>query len=124
MRSSFLAKALWLSLVQTGVDARAMPQNGKQLQEDESAQSSTNVSNWFGKIFKKNIETRATCDKDRWYDFVDNSTFGQSLCQALISYPEQTVIDPPLTSNHEVGNSPWPRYAIDGGVRLMVGSDW
>jgi hypothetical protein len=92
---SFVAVALCLSLISTSAFAR-IPHSYRQLQErDEEMQSLNGVLNWFNQILKRQQKRQQdVCYQDQYYDFVNNSTFGQNFCRVLgISYPNRTVVE-------------------------------
>jgi sensor domain CHASE-containing protein len=92
---SFVAVALCLSLFSTFARAR-IPHSYRQLQErDDELQSPDRLLNWFMRMLKRQQKRQQdVCYQDQYYDFVNNSTFGQNFCQVLgISYPNRTIVD-------------------------------
>ncbi|KAK4549411.1 hypothetical protein LTR36_006408 [Oleoguttula mirabilis] len=97
MHHSFFATALCLSLIQTS-DARAHGRSSQLQIRDGKAEvqeARHGVVDWFKHLFKKDdaLERRqeSTCVEDDFYNFVNNSTFGESFCQSYIEYPNTTV---------------------------------
>jgi len=90
---SFVALALCLSLFNNFATAR-IPHSYRQLQEgDDESQSPNVVLSWLGRLFKRQ-EDEDVCYQDQYYDFVNNSTFGQNFCRTLgVQYPNRTVVE-------------------------------
>lgn len=88
---SFVAVALCLSLLSTFTLAR-IPHSYRQLQErDEELQSPNGILSWFSRLLKRQ---QNVCYQDQYYDFVNNSTFGQNFCQVLgVTYPNRTIVE-------------------------------
>jgi hypothetical protein len=92
---SFVAVALCLSLISSFALAR-IPHSYRQLQErDDELQSPNGILEWFSRILKRQQKRQQdVCYQDEYYDFVTNSTFGQSFCQDLgVSYPNRTIVE-------------------------------
>jgi hypothetical protein len=88
---SFVALALCLSLFNTFATAR-IPHSYRQLQErNDESQSPNAILSWLSRLFKRQEDV---CYQDQYYDFVNNSTFGQNFCRVLgVQYPNQTVVE-------------------------------
>jgi hypothetical protein len=92
---SFVAVALCLSLLSSFALAR-IPHSYRQLQErDDELQSPNGVLDWFNRMLKRQQKHQQdVCYQDQYYDFVNNSTFGQNFCEVLgVSYPNRTVTE-------------------------------
>ncbi|GAB7330528.1 hypothetical protein MBLNU13_g02122t1 [Cladosporium sp. NU13] len=92
---SLVAVALCLSLIGSFAFAR-IPHSYRQLQErDDELQSPNGLLNWFSRVLNRQQKRQQeVCYQDQYYDFVNNSTFGQNFCQVLgISYPNRTVVE-------------------------------
>ena len=91
MRHSFFARALCLSLIRSS-DARPQVEthNGKAVEAPEPRNA---VLQWFSHMFRRDdsLEGRDVCKEDDYYNFVNNSTFGQGFCSAYLDYPDTTV---------------------------------
>lgn len=88
----FVATALCLSLVQQST-AR-IPQSLRQLgRRNADPQSQGGLAGWLGQMLGRPLERRqATCYEDEYYEFVNNSTFGETFCQAYMKYPNTTTV--------------------------------
>lgn len=87
---SFSALALGLTLVDLSA---ARVATGSVQQREE--QQRTGLVGWLSRLFKKDVEQRApldTCVVDSYYDFVNNSTFGEEFCRDLMHYPNITSV--------------------------------
>lgn len=90
MRSILIA-GLCLSLAQHSV-AR-IPHSFKQLAErdNEPEAQSFNVLTWLSQLVKRNVQPRqTTCYEDAYYNFVSDSEFGETFCNAYMQYPNTT----------------------------------
>ncbi|OQO13387.1 hypothetical protein B0A48_01615 [Cryoendolithus antarcticus] len=74
--------AVCLSLVCTAL-ARVPPSVQKR---NDKIEAQAGVLNWM-----RSLLHRETCYEDDYYYFVNNSTFGETICQALITYPNETT---------------------------------
>lgn len=88
---SLVTLGLCLSLIITFATAR-IPHSYRQLQErDDESQSPNALLGWLSRLFKRQQDV---CYQDQYYDFVNNSTFGQNFCRVLgVQYPNQTVVE-------------------------------
>jgi len=91
---SFFALALCLSLAHT-VSAH-VSSNQAVTDVQSGSQQDTIFKRLFSRLLGKDVERRQStdgvCYEDQYYDFVHNSSFGQTFCQAFYSYPNQTTV--------------------------------
>lgn len=107
MRSSFVATALCLSLVQTMINARAT--NNRQMQHGHADIASHNgVFKWLGSLFTRDVVERQDtgsrseiCVEDEYYYFVYNSSFGQNFCGEYVNYQNLTTITDYIPTRQE-----------------------
>lgn len=89
---SFTALAFGLSLVDLST-ARVAHKS-----HSDTQKRSGNVASFFNRLLRKSdhVEARAalamTCNLDTYYDFVDDSDFGQGFCATLMNYPNVTIV--------------------------------
>jgi len=100
---SFIAAALCLSLLQSC--SALIPHSYRQLAQPEAELTPSNVFlNLFSKLLRRDTSsaeqglfprqdasTNSTCYQDEYYTFVYNSSFGQSICELLVDYPNETT---------------------------------
>lgn len=94
---SFSALALSLSLVNLSV-ARVAHDPRPDIEERGTGNA---VANWFNQLFRKDadvtIEQRQAdprvCAHDDYWNFVHNSSFGESFCRKYMDYPEVTEVN-------------------------------
>ncbi|KAK5135828.1 hypothetical protein LTR08_004655 [Meristemomyces frigidus] len=96
MRQSFFASALCLSLISSS-DARVHRKLSQLETRNANAVGAHDprnaVAEWFSHLFKRvdDLERRDVCKQDQYYNFVNNSTFGQTFCNAYLDYPTTNV---------------------------------
>ncbi|KAM0723848.1 hypothetical protein Q7P37_000838 [Cladosporium fusiforme] len=101
---SFVTLALCLSVFFTFATAR-IPHSYRQLQERDERPSSPNAAvAWINRFFRRqggtepavtsdNQPSQDVCYQDPYYNFVNGSAFGRSVCQGLgIKYPNRTIV--------------------------------
>lgn len=87
---SFIAAALCLSLLQTC--AARIPHSYRQLAQRDADLDTTNVFlNFFNKLFRRQDMSDGTCYQDDYYNFVYNSSSGQTVCELFVDYPNETT---------------------------------
>ncbi|KAI7020072.1 hypothetical protein KC355_g2867 [Hortaea werneckii] len=89
-RQTFIVAALCLTLTSVFVDARA----ARQVQvRNAKAESNGGAASWLRNL-KALLAPRQepnVCYEDEYYNFLSNSTIGESFCQSLLDYPNTTI---------------------------------
>lgn len=88
---SFAGLALCLCLTST-TDARVTDNHARLDTREARPEDPHRVRDWFSALLGRNVEARAgTCYEDDYYNFVSNSSFGESFCQSYLGMSNVTT---------------------------------